>query len=127
MFREPLKLYQDFLAQMLVYNMIEDITHCPEEQLKEDTEEKVYTYPVRINNPAARINENMAAGLFKDRLIERLIENDDIKRRLLFMELQADMEKYFLPVRKPESHERKLKKNCKPLFPYAAYFSQCLR
>jgi len=39
--------------------MIEDIKHCVEEQLKEDTEEKVYTYPVRIN-------ENMAVGLFKD-------------------------------------------------------------
>jgi hypothetical protein len=54
-----------------------------------------------------RINENMAVGLFKDRLIKLLIENDDTGRRLLFMELQADMEKYFLPVRKSESHERR--------------------
>jgi hypothetical protein len=73
-------VYQDFLAQMLVYNMIEDIKHFAEEQLKEDTEEKAYTYPVRIN-------ENMAVGLFKDRLIKLLIENDDTGRRLLFMEL----------------------------------------
>jgi len=108
-------VYQDFPAQMPVYNMIEDIKHCAEEQLKEDTGEKAYTYPVRIN-------ENMAVGLFKDRLIKLLIENDDIKRRLLFMELQADMEKYFLPVRKSESHERKFHpankymNNIKPAF-----------
>lgn len=108
-------VYQDFLGQMLVYNMIEDIKHCAEERLKEDTERKEYRYPMRIN-------ENMAVGLFNNKLIELLIENDDTKRRLLFMELQADMEKYFFPVRKSVSHERKFHpankymNNIKPAF-----------
>jgi hypothetical protein len=102
-------------TEMPVYNMIVDIKHCAEDRLQEDTERKKYTYPVRVN-------ENMAVGLFKDKLTGLLIESDDTERRLLFMELQTDMEKYFLPVRKSESHEWKFHptdkymNNIKPAF-----------
>ena len=38
---------QDFLAQIFVYNMMEDVRHSAEEQIKKN--EKKYKYPLRDN------------------------------------------------------------------------------
>jgi len=93
-------VYQDFLAQMLVYNMVQDIRHSADEQVEEKTAGKDYKYPVRTN-------ENMAIGLFKEKMIKLLVESDDSIRDIMFNKLQTDMESYILPVRHLPSHERK--------------------
>lgn len=89
---------QDFLAQIFVYNMMEDVRHSAEEQIKKN--EKKYKYP-------RRINQNMAIGIFKEKLIWLLLEDDNKIREKMFEELQAEISKYTLPIRKSKSRSRK--------------------
>jgi len=49
----------------------------------------------------------MAAELFKEKLIELLIESDDKKTQVIVHRYRLIMKKFFLPVRKSESHELK--------------------
>ena len=52
-------------------------------------------------------NENIAVGLFKERMIKIILEKDGAKRGQLLLELQAEMEEYILPQRKLPNKERK--------------------
>lgn len=82
---------QDFLAQVYIYNMIEDVRHSAEEKVRSRPDK--YKYPQRVN-------QNMAIGIFKDELINLLLEDDDEVRAELLGNLQAEISKYTLPVRK---------------------------
>lgn len=55
-------VYQDFWAQMLVYNMLQDIRHAADEHVSRRGKEAGFRYPLRIN-------ENLALGLFKEQMI----------------------------------------------------------
>jgi hypothetical protein len=55
--KSTLYVYQDFWAQIVVYNMIQDVLHSSNKDLEKETAEHEYKHPIRIN-------ENIAIGLF---------------------------------------------------------------
>lgn len=70
-------VYQDFYAQILVYNMIQDIRRNADYNAETLGYQKKMKYPMRTN-------ENIAIGLFKESMIKILLEKDpEIKSRLL--------------------------------------------
>lgn len=91
---------QDFRAQVLVYNMIQDIRKEADDKVSVKGREKNCRYPMRTN-------ENIAIGLFKEQMIKLILEKDAERRRQLLFELQAEMEEHILPQRKLPGKERK--------------------
>ena len=91
---------QDFRAQVLVYNMIQDIRKEADDKVSVKGREKKCRYPMRTN-------ENIAIGLFKEQMIKLILEKDAERRRQLLFELQAEMEEHILPQRKLPGKERK--------------------
>ena len=89
---------QDFLAQILVYNLARDLMNSAEKELKNN--QKKSKYPVRIN-------ENIALGVFREEFIELMMEDDTAKRDEKYVVLQKEMENYYLPKRKSDSKKRK--------------------
>ncbi|WP_243135772.1 transposase [Acetobacterium tundrae] len=57
--KATLYVYQDFWAQIIIFNMIQDVLHSSNQNVKKESIEKGHKYP-------AQINENMAIGLFKE-------------------------------------------------------------
>jgi len=106
---------QDFWAQTLVFNMIQDLITGAEYRAAMRTKEKRLKYEVRIN-------ENIAIGLFKEQFIQLMLEEDDKQKDQMFKNLTADMEQNILPIRKLKSTPRKWKYydkydcNLKPAF-----------
>ena len=86
----------------LVYNMVQDLISAAEWRAEERGKKKGYKYEVRIN-------ENIAIGLFKERFIRLILEEDDNRKDAMFMRLTADMERNIVPVRKLKSAPRKWK------------------
>lgn len=91
---------QDFRAQILVYNMVQDIRKAADEKVFIKSSEKGRKYPMHTN-------ENIAVGLFKEQMIKIILEKDGAKRGQLLLELQTEMEEYILPQRKLPNKERK--------------------
>ena len=89
---------QDFLAQIHVYNMMEDMIEFVEDELLK-TEERKSIYHMHLN-------ENMAIGLFAQDFIKILVEEDCRKRNELVKTLEKDMQKYLLPKRMSISQKR---------------------
>jgi hypothetical protein len=106
---------QDFRAQVLVYNMVEDLIGEAERKVARNAREKGYKYEMRIN-------ENIAIGLFKEQFIRLMLEEDDESKHKLFERLKTDMARNIVPVRKSKSAPRKwnyfnkYKCNLKPSF-----------
>ena len=93
-------VYQDFRAQILVYNMIQDVRNAANANLRKKHAWKIYKYFMQTN-------ENIAIGLFKEEMIKILLETDPLKREERLIELQGEIEKHVLPVRDLKSAERK--------------------
>jgi len=108
-------VYQDFWASVLAYNMIQDMRHAADEGVREKAAAKDYKNPVRTN-------ENMAIGLFKEGLIQIMLEQNPGQRKAMLLRLQESMESYILPVREcrgsPRQHNtsNKYKNNQKSSF-----------
>jgi hypothetical protein len=108
-------VYQDFWAQMIVYNMVQDVMHSANEETEQRAKTKAYTYPLRVN-------ENIAIGLFKDRFVKIFVEPDEEQRLELLAQLQSAIEQYVVPVRSSPTSPRtrhpsnKYPKNQKPSF-----------
>jgi len=106
---------QDFWAQMLVFNIVQDLITAAQRRAAREAKKKKYIYEIRIN-------ENIAIGLFKEQFIKLMMTEDDQMIGALFKQLIADMEQYIVPVRKVESSPRKWKRmnkykcNQKPSF-----------
>ncbi|MCB5953274.1 hypothetical protein LI951_14455 [Enterococcus sp. BWT-B8] len=105
--RHPICVYQDFLAQGFVYNMVQDVmTHL--NQTKKE--------------PTKKINENRAIGLWKDQLIDIVLENDNKQKLHLFKKMEEDiLRSVYLPRSSPRNkrkykHHNKYKQNQKPSF-----------
>lgn len=79
--KAALYVYQDFWAQIVVYNMIQDVLHSSNKTIEKETEKRKYKYPIRIN-------ENIAIGLFKEKFIKLLIEPNDRIREEKLIQLQ---------------------------------------
>jgi hypothetical protein len=83
---------QDFYAMMAVSNMLAScLREANHKAIKQrEHKENLYEY---------RVNVNHAVGVFKDRLIRVIIEEDRITRRYLMSELVRCMERRVVPVR----------------------------
>ena len=106
---------QDFWAQVLVFNIVQDLICMAEKRAVRKAKKKQLKYAIRIN-------ENIAIGLFKKQFIRLILEEDDQMKGSLFRQLIADMERNIVPVRKLKSAPRKwnyfnkYKCNLKPSF-----------
>lgn len=93
-------VYQDFWAQVLVYNMIQDIRNSADEEAAAAGQENGMKYPMHTN-------ENMAIGLFKENMLNIFLEPEEKKRVKKWEELQEEMERYVLPIRELPGKERR--------------------
>ena len=93
---------QDFWAQMLVFNMVQDLITTAECRTARRAKRKRLKYEIRIN-------ENIAIGLFKEQFIKLIMEENDNIKEAMFKRLTADMERYIVPVRKLKGSPRKWK------------------
>ena len=93
-------VYQDFYAQILVYNMVQDIRKCADYEVETAEHQKKVKYPLHTN-------ENIAIGLFKEVMIKILTEENPAKKEKLLSTLQSEMEEYVLPKRELSGHERR--------------------
>jgi hypothetical protein len=93
---------QDFWAQMLVHNIVQDLIGEAEKRAAGNARKKKLRYEVRVN-------ENIAIGLFKEHFIKLVIEEDDGQKGALFKQLISDMERHVVPVRTLKSSPRKWK------------------
>jgi hypothetical protein len=83
---------QDFWAQVIIFNMVQDAIHSKEEELKEKSKQKKYKYEMKMN-------ENVAIGLLKEQFIRLMIEDNPKKRSTMFDKLTNDILKNIVPVR----------------------------
>ena len=106
---------QDFWAQTLVFNIVQDMITVAECRSAKRAKKKRLKYEMRIN-------ENIAIGLFKEQFIRLILEEEDSRKDDMFRRLMADMERNIVPVRKLKSTPRrwkyfnKYKCNLKPSF-----------
>lgn len=98
--KATLYIYQDFWAQIVVYNMIQDVLHSSNEKITKNPKNQNYKYPIRVN-------ENIAIGLFKEIFIKILIEPNDTLGEKQPIELQKSIEKYVVSLRNLKSYDRK--------------------
>jgi hypothetical protein len=106
---------QDFLAQALVFNMVQDLIGEAEGQARERGKEREWRYGVKIN-------ENIAIGLWKEQFIRLMLEDDDEKKGRMFSRLKGEMVRNIVPVWQLQGRARKwnyfnkYKCNLKPSF-----------
>jgi transposase len=91
---------QDFRAQMLVFNIVQDLISAAQRRAVRESKQKKCLYEMQIN-------ENIAIGLFKEQFIRLMMAEDDEMKGALFKRLISDMEQHVVPVRKLKSSPRK--------------------
>jgi transposase len=97
---------QDFWAQALAFNMIQDLVAVAEGRAQKKARSKKYLYSVQIN-------ENMAIGLFKEQFIRLILEEEEDKQKEMAEKLMADIERHIVPIRTLKSAPRKPRKSNK--------------
>ena len=91
---------QDFWAQALVFNIIQDLIIRAENQALNKARKNPLCYQIRIN-------QNIAIGLFKEEFIKLMLEEDADRKSAMFIRLIAEMERNIVPVRKLKSSPRR--------------------
>jgi len=97
---------QDFLAQALVFNIIQDLIIKAEYEAAKKPRKIPLRYQIRVN-------QNIAIGLFKEQFIKLMLEKDNDRKGAMFICLVAEMERHILPVRKLKTTERRWSKSNK--------------
>lgn len=87
---------QDIYASTFVYNMVQTMKNEAQEKI----EQKKYKYEMKINT-------NVSIGLFKNEMIEILLEDNNIKRLRKYNKLSKKILKYRIPIRKDREYEIK--------------------
>lgn len=107
---------QDFWAQMLVFNIVQDLVTAAERRAVRQSKKDKHLYAIRIN-------ENIAIGLFKRQFINLIMEEDEHRKDDMFHRLIADMQRYIVPIRNNQkgvprkwNKANKYKCNQKPAF-----------
>jgi hypothetical protein len=72
---------QDFWAQTVVFNMVQDLITAAECRAAKKAKKKRLKYEILIN-------ENIAIGLFKEQFIRLMIEEDDSRKDEMFRRLR---------------------------------------
>lgn len=88
---------QDFYAQMLVYNMLEDLKRDAGERIENNGNRK-YEY---------KVNMNILAGIFKKEYIDILIIESEEEREKRYLKMVEKMSKYLVPIKPGRSFERR--------------------
>lgn len=89
----PVFVYQDFFAQMFVYNILQDALHLTNSKLKMKISQRQTTRNKKYKNNK-KINENSAIGLLKEKLIKIMMIADDKLRLSEYMKMFKEMLKY---------------------------------
>lgn len=93
-------VYPDFWAEVLVYNMIQDIRNSADEEAASSGRKNGNKYSMHTN-------ENIATGLFKEAMLKIFLEQEEKKRIQKPNELQAEIECYVVPKRERPGKERR--------------------
>ena len=100
---------------MQVYNIAQDLITAAEARAARQARKK------RLKHEA-RVNENIAIGLLKEKFVRLVVEAEGVAKEAMFMRLIADMERRVVPARKLKGsprkwrHFNKYKCNQKPSF-----------
>ena len=97
---------QDFWAQALVFNIIQDLILRAENEAAQKKRKQRLRYQIRVN-------QNIAIGLFKEQFIILMLEEDDDRKSAMFICLIAEMQRHIVPVRKLKTTERRWSKSNK--------------
>ncbi len=88
---------QEFYAQMMVYNMIEDLKRDAEEELTKRPELK-YEY---------KVNMNVLAGIYKKKFIDVLMAPNAEESSRRYMKMIEEIRKHVVPIKPGRSFERR--------------------
>jgi len=80
--------------------MIQDLITAAQCRAVKKAKKKRLKYEIRIN-------ENIAIGLFKEKFIRLMIEENDSRKDEMFRQLTADMEQNIVPIRTLKNTPRK--------------------
>lgn len=94
--KTQITIEQDFYAQILLYNMLEDLKKDAGKPANSSKNLK-YEY---------KINMNCLVGLFKLKIIEIAIEEDDRKREKLYLTILQKIKRYLVPIKPDRSFPR---------------------
>lgn len=90
---------QDFYAQMLLFNMIQDLKNDANYTIDKNKNEKLkYCY---------KINMNVLVGTFRSYIIKIVVEKDDACREKLQKYMMDEISKSLVPIRPGRSNQRK--------------------
>lgn len=97
--KSKLIIEQDFYAQMLLFNMVEDLRNDSNKVVKDNKKEKLkYEY---------KVNMNILVGTFREYMIKIAVEEDDDKRRKMYTYMLDDIVSNLVPIRPKRSNPRK--------------------
>lgn len=110
----PIVVEQDFYAQALIYNQVQDMINEANIKLKEKDKKTKYEY---------QINTNKAIGIFKDEFIKILLIDDQKTLAMKYESLIIEMTNYVIALRpsrltKPRkfNYANKYRTNMKPSY-----------
>lgn len=97
--RKKIIIEQDFYAQMLLFNMVEDLKNDANKELEtKNNKELKYEY---------KVNMNTLVGTFRTYMIKIAIEENEEKRRLMYKYMMEEILENLVPVRKGRQFPRK--------------------
>jgi hypothetical protein len=97
--KSRLIIEQDFYAQMLLFNMVEDLRNDSNKVVEENKKENLkYEY---------KVNMNILVGTFREYMIKIAVEDDDDKRRQMYTYMLDEIVSNLVPIRPGRSNPRK--------------------
>lgn len=89
---------QDFYAQILLFNMIED--------LRNDANKEINFKKNKALKYDYKVNMNILIGTFRGYMIKIALEDDDIKRKTLYTFMLEEIMENLIPIRPGRKFER---------------------
>lgn len=90
---------QDFYAQILLFNMVEDLRNDSNKVVENNKKENLkYEY---------KVNMNILVGTFREYMIKIAIEEDDDKRKIMYTYMLDEIVSNLVPIRPKRSNPRK--------------------
>ena len=90
---------QDFYAQILLFNMVEDLRNDSNKVVENNKKENLkYEY---------KVNMNILVGTFREYMIKIAVEEDDDKRKIMYTYMLDEIVSNLVPIRPKRSNPRK--------------------
>jgi hypothetical protein len=97
--KSRLIIEQDFYAQMLLFNMVEDLRNDSNKVVEENKKKNLkYEY---------KVNMNILVGTFREYMVKIAIEEDDDKRKKMYTYMLDEIVSNLVPIRPKRSNPRK--------------------